>query len=146
MSQSTLQISCRIGTTDALAKLGLEIRMDNQVVFDTDHVAESHTFTYSMPDDEADHCLEFVMKNKTAEHTRVDAEGSIINDACLTVTDVTFDDIELKQIFIDQAVYHHDFNGTQTPVEDKFYGTMGCNGSVKLNFSTPMYLWLLENM
>jgi hypothetical protein len=44
------------------------------------------------------------------------------------------------------AAYHHDTNGSTAPVTDSFYGTMGCNGRVEMRFTTPIYLWLLENM
>ena len=86
------------------------------------------------------------MKNKTTEHTKIDEQGNIVSDACLTITNLAFDEIELKQIVVDKAVYTHDFNGTQPETQEKFYGAMGCNGTVSLQFSTPMYLWLLENM
>jgi len=42
--------------------------------------------------------------------------------------------------------YCHDFNGTQPAVVDRFHGSLGCNGTVTLKFTTPIYLWLLENM
>jgi hypothetical protein len=38
------------------------------------------------------------------------------------------------------------FNGTSEVTEDKFYSELGCNGTVSLKFTTPMYLWLLEHM
>jgi hypothetical protein len=47
---------------------------------------------------------------------------------------------------IDQLVYEHNANGTGPLVQDKFYGEMGCNGTVTLEFSSPTYLWLLEQM
>jgi hypothetical protein len=146
MTEQTLQISCNIGTTDPLANLGIEIRLDGQVIFLTTHVINTIDFKYNMPDSDGDHCLEFIMKNKTTSHTQIDTDGNIVKDACLSISNVAFDEIELKQIFIDKAVYTHNFNGTQDQVKDKFYGEMGCNGSVKFEFSTPMYLWLLENM
>jgi len=146
MSEPTLQISCSIGTTDPLACLGIEIRLDGQAIFLTTHVIDTIDFTYDMSDTDGQHCLEFVMKNKTTEHTTIDAQGNIVKDACLTVSNLTFDKIELKQIFIDQATYTHTFNGTQPKTQDKFYGNMGCNGTVRLDFNTPVYLWLLENM
>jgi hypothetical protein len=86
------------------------------------------------------------MKNKIQEHTVVDSDGNIISDAMLTIANITFDDIKLGHLFTEQAVYHHDFNGTQDPIKDKFFGDMGCNGYVSLRFTTPIYLWLLENM
>ena len=146
MTQPTLQISCSINTTDPLAQLGLEIRLDNQVVFDLEHVTKLVEFKHSISDVDADRCLEFILKNKTTEHTKIDEQGNIISDACLTISNLEFDEIELKQIFVDKAIYTHDFNGTQPEIQDKFYGAMGCNGTVSLKFSTPIYLWLLENM
>lgn len=102
--------------------------------------------TFDLDEDVADHELRFVMKNKTQEHTTVDEHGSIVKDARLTISNVTFDEIPLEQIFFEQAVYTHDFNGTQAETTNKFYGEMGCNGTVSLKFSTPIYLWLLEHM
>jgi hypothetical protein len=99
-----------------------------------------------IPDDEGEHEFKFVLKHKTPEHTVIDADGNITSDAVLSIANLAFDDIELGQVFVKQSVYHHDFNGSQAPVEDKFFGTMGCNGHVSLGFTTPIYLWLLENM
>ena len=39
-----------------------------------------------------------------------------------------------------------EINGTQESVDDDFFGTMGCNGTVRLKFSSPVYLWLLETV
>jgi hypothetical protein len=146
MSAQTLQISCKINTSDPLSRLGFEIRLDNQVIFLTTHVLDTIDFKYDIPDTDGNHCLEFVMKNKTIEDTKIDAQGNIINDACLNISDLAFDGIKLGQIFINKAVYTHNFNGTQPAIEEKFYGDMGCNGTVSIEFSTPVYLWLLENM
>ena len=97
-------------------------------------------------DDEAEHEFKFVMKNKTPEHTVVDDNGNIIKDAMLSIANVAFDGIELGHVFTEQSVYHHNFNGSRNAIKDKFYGDMGCNGHVSLPFTTPIYLWLLENM
>jgi hypothetical protein len=139
-------ISCSIGTTDPLANLGIEVWLDNAQLYNNDHVTDTQKLEWEFDEDEADHELRFVMKNKTIDHTTVDANGNIVKDASLIVNNVSFDDIELRQIFVDLAEYTHDFNGTQPTTTAKFYGEMGCNGTVSLKFSTPIYLWLLENM
>ena len=143
---STALISCSIGTTDVSANLGIEVWLNDQQILNQEHVAELIEFKYEFPDDDAEHELRFVMKHKTTEHTKIDEQGIIVTDACLTVSKLAFDEIELKQIFIDHAVYTHDFNGSQAEIQTKFYGDMGCNGTVSLKFTTPIYLWLLENM
>ena len=143
---NTSTISCYIGTTDPLAKLGIEVWLDDAQLYNNDHITDTQKFEWTFDDEEAEHELRFVMKNKTEDHTIIDDDGNISVDARLTIKDVSFDEIELGQIFIDQAKYTHDFNGTGSSVTDKFYGEMGCNGTIKLKFSTPIYLWLLENM
>jgi hypothetical protein len=90
--------------------------------------------------------LEFVLSGKTSEHTRITEQGEIVSDVTVQIKDIAFDDIVIDQIFSELAEYHHDFNGTQSAVIERFYGTMGCNGTVRLQFTTPIYIWLLENM
>ena len=141
-----VQLACRIGNTDPVAKIGLEIWLDSTKIYNSEHVSEPVDFSYDFSDTEADHHLRFVMKNKTQAHTQVDDAGTIVKDSCICIDRLSFDQIELGQIFIDQAVYEHDFNGTADAVRDKFYGQMGCNGTVGLAFTTPIYLWLLERM
>jgi len=144
--ENIVKISCVIGTTDCKSALGLEIWVDDQKIFDQDWVTESQTISYELPDLDAEHELRFVMKNKTVDHTKVDDSGAIVKDACLTISDLTFDEIALGHMVTEKAEYTHDFNGSANQTQDKFFGEMGCNGVVSLKFTTPMHLWLLENM
>ena len=143
-----LKFSFELNTTDPSAKLGFEVWIDEQCVFDTDHVAESLTITGNLPNDnvEKEHTLKLVLKNKQSEYTKVSESGEILHDACLTISQLKFDNIPLQNLVNELSVYNHDFNGTQAPTTAKFFGTMGCNGTVELKFSTPIYLWLLENL
>jgi hypothetical protein len=143
---SAVTVTFYIDTTNATAKLGFETWLDDRLFLDVDHVQQVQKVTVEMDDDNAEHELRLVLKNKTAEHTCVDANGSIIQDARLRITDIAFDEIQLGHMFTEQAVYTHNFNSTGQPTQDKFYGEMGCNGTVSLKFTTPMYLWLLEHM
>ena len=138
-------ISCSLDTTDSVAKLGFEAWIDDKKFHDTDHVAGRQQIFIEIPDD-SQHELRLVLKNKTAEHTQIDEAGNIVTDARLRITDIAFDEIKLGHMFVEQAVYTHDFNGTGTPIKDKFYGELGCNGTVSLKFTAPVYLWLLEHM
>ena len=142
---NTTKISCTIGTTDPAAELGLEVWLDDQQLFDTNHVGDQQ-LEWSIIEDEANHELRFLMKNKTTDHTQLDEHGKIIQDSRITIQNLCFDEIELGQVFIDHAEYVHDFNSTKNIITDKFYGEMGCNGTVSLKFTTPIYIWLLENM
>jgi len=143
---SNAVVSFDIGTTDADAELGIAVWIDNQLVHENPHVKDMYKFQHVINDDKAEHELCLVMSGKTALHTTVDQAGNITKDACLTVLDPKIDDVEIVQLFNEKTVYTHNFNGTQAESQHKFYGVMGCNGTATLRFSTPMYMWLLENI
>jgi len=142
---SNLIISCKVGTLDPESALGLEAWIDNHKFFDSNHVQDTQQISVEILDDDAEHELKFVLKNKTPEHTKIDEHGAIVSDARVKITDVLFDEILLSQIFVEKATYTHNFNGTGEEIQEKFYGEMGCNGTVSLKFTTPVYLWILEN-
>ena len=139
-------ISGFIDSSDKKIPLGTEVWIDNTCVINVEHVDRIVHFSHVLAEDDAEHELRIVMKHKTPDHTELDDSGAIVRDAVLMVSDIKFDEIALGQVFLEQAVYIHDFNGSQPPIQDKLYGDMGCNGTVSLKFTAPTYLWLLENM
>jgi hypothetical protein len=143
---NTVRFNCVIGSTDFSVPLGLEVWLDQYCFFDQDHIDQIYQVEHEISDNDGDHELRFVLKNKLPDHTRVDVEGNILSDAMVTVRDIQFDGINCQYLTTNLAEYQHDFNGSQSPTVDKFYGTMGCNGTVSLKFTTPIYIWLLENM
>jgi len=144
---NTFSITAEVNTNSADAPLGLEVWVDNKLLQCINNVVELAVVSVEVEDaDDVEHELKFVLKNKTQEHTTVDESGNILKDSVVEIKNIKFDGIELGHMFYEQAVYNHNFNGNGPETTDKFYGTMGCNGSVVLKFTTPMYLWLLENM
>ena len=92
------------------------------------------------------HVLTLALQGKSPEHTVLDQSGSIVSDRVVTISGLRMDDIDIDKILWETSVYEHDFNGTGDRIQDRFFGTMGCNGTVSMCFSSPFYLWLLENM
>lgn len=142
----TIKFNCVISSTNITVPVGMEIWLDDQKLFDQDHIDQDYKIEHDIGDDDGDHELRFVLKHKQSDHTQVDADGNIVSDATITVSDIRFDDIDCQYLTVKLAEYQHDFNGTGNPTIDKFYGELGCNGTVSLKFTTPIYLWLLENM
>ena len=142
----TTTISGFIDSSDKKITLGTEVWIDNICVVNVEHVDRVVHFSHMLEEDNAEHELRIVMKHKTPDHTELDNAGNIIRDAMLSISDIKFDEIALGQVLLNKAVYTHDFNGSQPPVDDKFFGDLGCNGTVSLKFTAPTYLWLLENM
>ena len=143
---NSINFNCVVGNTNPKVALGLEIWLDDHKFFDQEHIDIDHAVEYEINDADGEHELRFVLKNKLPEHTTVDAQGSILNDVTITINGIRFDDIDCDYLVSTVAEYKHDFNGTSEPTTQSFYGEMGCNGTVTLKFSTPIYIWLLENM
>ena len=144
---AVVTITFVVDTTNATAELGFEAWINDHKCLDINHVKQAQKISIELKDeDDTEHELRLVLKNKTAEHTCIDEQGNILEDARLKITDMAFDDIQLGHMFSEQAVYEHDFNGTGIVTKSKFYGELGCNGTLSLKFTTPMYLWLLEHM
>jgi hypothetical protein len=142
----TVRLNCVVSSTDFSVPLGMEIWLDQHKFFDQDHIDQDYKIEHEIADDDSDHELRFVLKHKQSAHTKVDADGNIISDATVTVRDIKFDGIDCQYLTTTLAQYQHDFNGTGNATTQSFYGELGCNGTVSLKFSTPIYIWLLENM
>ena len=146
MSYSTMQFNCVIATTDPAVPLSMQILLDDQEIFHSTHVQTSIKFQRDMPDEPGDHTLTFRLSGKLPEHTQIDQQGNIIQDACIKLSDLSFEDINISTLLDKTVAYMHDTNGTQAMNKHKFFEEMGCNGDVILTFKTPIYLWILENM
>lgn len=143
---STSTISFELGNSDVAAEISVAVWLDDLCVFQTDHLTEQAQIKHDVPDDDGEHTLRIVMLGKTADHTEIDVDGSILKDVLISISNFDIDGIDVNQVFLENSSYTHDFNGTQPEIVDTFHGCMGCNGTVTLKFITPMYLWLLENM
>ena len=141
----TTKLGFRISATEAV--LDLAVCLDGKIQWQGCPGTDVQDITVEFDDaDDESHVLEFVLSGKTIEHTKITDQGEITSDVRVRIQDIAFDDIEIDQIVSELAEYHHNFNSTQPSIVDRFYGEMGCNGTVRLEFTTPIYLWLLENM
>ena len=145
MIVQTAKLGFKISATAAL--LNLEVLLDSKVQWQGCPGTDVQEITVEFEDtDDQSHVLEFVLSGKTTDHTQITEQGEITSDVTIQIQHIAFDDILIDQIFSELAEYHHDFNGTKSATVERFYGEMGCNGTVRLEFTTPIYLWLLENM
>ena len=143
---NTISITFELNTSDDQAELGFEAWVNDEKFVDINHVQGQQLIKIDMSDTECEHELRLILKNKMETHTKIDDNGAIVSDATLTISDLAFDEIKLGHMVTKLATYTHDFNGTKELTQEQFYGEMGCNGVVRLKFTTPIYLWLLENM
>jgi hypothetical protein len=138
-------LSLKVKPSNAV-DLHLEINLDNSTIF-SGQIDQEITVVHNIDDSvEIDRCLTFIMSGKTSDHTVIDQNNNIVSDSMLCIEDLQFDGIDITTMFYNLATYRHNFNGNGVDTVEKFFGNMGCNGTVELKFSTPIYLWLLENM
>jgi len=138
-------ISGSIDSNDKQVPLGTEVWIDDTCIINVEHVDQIIHFSHELTDEDGEHELRIVMKNKTSEHTDVNEDGKIVRDARLIINDIKFDEVKLTYNQLIKIIYKHDFNGSAEEIEDQFYEELGCNGTASLKFTTPTYLWLLEN-
>jgi hypothetical protein len=141
----TTKISFDVSVTNDQKLLGFEVQLDKTVVYSNNEFCEPKTVTVEISDDESTHELNFILKNKTAEHTQLDDLGEIITDCNIKIKNIKFEDILLSYNTLKNITYKHNNNGSTELAEYPFFGEMGCNGIATLEFSTPIYSWLLEN-
>lgn len=144
MDKSFITFNAR--STSDVKSVEIEVLLDNCVVYDNPLLTKEESIKIELPDDECEHSLKIILKNKTTEYTVLDSLGAIVQDVNLAISNIRFDNVALNYNSLQTAIYTHDCNGTDQLKAHKFYSEMGCNGTVELKFTTPVYIWLLEHM
>lgn len=139
-----LDISANVDCTDIM----LEVYINDTNIFQTTAQQKIQTIAYDISDEPWTQELKLVMSGKNSKHTKVDNEGKIISDIFFTINRLEFEELDMKELFClgRRSRHRHSFNSTQPEFDDEFYGEIGCNGTVFMPFSTPIYLWLLDNI
>jgi hypothetical protein len=123
----------------------LTVALDDQVIWSGDPGTKQVQISHDLLNDEKDHVMTIELSGKTEQHTIVDEQGEIAQDLLVKIHDIFLDDVDISQLVWAKSQYRHDFNGSQPEILDQFFGDMGCNGKIEFQFSTPAYLWILEN-
>jgi hypothetical protein len=142
----TVNFKFELTPSDDQCPMSVEVWLDNDLVWSAPQLHQTVMFSHDFSDDDGEHRLRIVLGGKTAEHTVVDDDGNILKDATVQISQVTIDELDINQLFLEKCVYEHNFNGSQPDIKDSFHGIAGCNGTIIFEFSTSIYLWLLENM
>lgn len=140
-------LSFKVTPSNPAMPVGLEVWVNQQQIFNAEALIEPVPIRYEFDDSiAAEYVLKVILKNKKSEHTRIDADNNILSDSLLELGDFELEGIAITQLVLEQADYKHNFNGHGVETTEKIYGTIGCNGILSLEFSTPLHNWLLEHM
>lgn len=146
---SSFSISFDISTNCPTLGMGFEFWLDDAKHVDIPdlQVAETIKIDNIVDTDQRNkRTMTWVFKNKKPWHTIIDDSGKFLQDPVINISNFKIDGIDCNYILHKNSEYHHDFNGSNNPTIEKFYGVMGCNGQVILHYDTPIFVWLLEQM
>lgn len=141
-----LILSSNVDCNDIATKINLDaknitsvpcLKLAQKILIDVDEDTE----------DSINRILTVTLTGKSHKHTQIDDNDNIISDVVVNIDSIVFDEIDVTELFCSgQEIYQHDFNGTTDPFIDEFYGIIGCNGTISIAFTTPIYLWFLQQL
>lgn len=138
-----MKIELEFAATAECSDLLITVYLNQEMLFSSTATATPQTMVYEIDDAPTEHVLSLVMTGKNHTHTIVDDNGNIVEDIYFKLNKLEFDQLDMTQIFCQgKLCYTHSFNSSRPQLLDEFYGIIGCNGTVKIEFFTPIYLWL----
>jgi hypothetical protein len=115
------------------------------LTFDKDYISGEFDFDV---EENTDNKLVVKLHNKSNTDVLVE-DGQIVKDTLLNIKSVEIDEIDLGSMIWTHSTYKPDhpqkFNG-EIVTELKNCVNLGWNGSYVLSFTSPFYIWLLENI
>lgn len=158
MEQETLRFKIGLsGSSKKQPNIRISIN-DQEKVTEQLVVARNTTqyFEFDATVYEGDCSLSIEMLNKTTSDTVLDSDGNIIEDLLLNIESIEIDEINLGSLLWTESDYRPDYpvqyqiemrnQGKDLPVSVKNCVNLGWNGTWKLPFTSPFYVWLLENI
>jgi hypothetical protein len=145
-SQPNLEtIAFKIGLTgtywDRKPKCSVLLNGENKSNLVCDENLQYAEFTCDLAERQ-EHLLEIKLENKTITDTIVE-NSKIVKDMLLNIKSIEIDEMELGEIKWNLSEFVADDPNRPTL---KNCVNLGWNGSYRLKFTSPFYLWLLENM
>lgn len=119
------------------------ILLDGKEIF-RQYITESTPFSHQAElTAGTDHQLAIELRYKLPEHTVIDEQGKIIEDSVLLIDSLSIEDVDItEQLLIDKDLFYYEHSGGRHTL----YNTLGVNGKAFINFSSPIYVWMLENI
>lgn len=111
------------------------------------HEVEFVEFTHELA--EGPHSLSVRLENKSERDTETDGHGNILNDMLLNIESIEIDEIDIGELKWTASEFRSDtpkiIDGEDWSVVKKCVN-LGWNGTYVIDFESPFYLWLLENL
>lgn len=113
-------------------------------------------FEFDAAISDGDCTVEIEFLNKSTQDTLLDIHGNIIEDLLLNIESIEIDEIDLGFLLWTASDYYPKYpkvyydkmleSGAQLPTTITNCVNLGWNGRWTLKFTSPFYIWLLENI
>jgi hypothetical protein len=155
MDQETLHFKVGLSGTSEQKHPEFLIAVDDTVLVEGtltqgSNVTEYFEFDVSLT--EEPHELQISFLNKESADTVKDADDNIVNDLLLNIDSIEIDDIDLGSLLWTASIYNPIYPESYTDQDQKNIKDvlncvhLGWNGTWRLPFICPFYVWLLENL
>jgi hypothetical protein len=146
--KETLTFKITLGATfwDKLPEYSIHVN-DEQKDFGQINPAGQTIVEFDHNLSEGQNFLKIRLNNKESSDTVVDQE-KIVNDMLLNIEDITIDGLSLGNLIRNSSYYPDHPQLYQGKTVDSLEGcvNLGWNGAYVLEFRSPFYMWLLENL
>lgn len=159
MDKETLHFKIGLSGSTAKKQPAFSISVNSNTMIDTvltTAVNEIEYFEFDVEVQEGECSLVIEFKNKQDQDTVVDANGEIVDDLLLNINSIEIDEIDLGSLLwttssyrpIYPAIYKKNMEqqGNTLPESITSCVNLGWNGHWTLPFTSPYYIWLLENI
>jgi hypothetical protein len=121
-----------------------KVYIDEQLIFDNQIVSPT-TVKFSGELTEGKHKLVIELYDKNKYQTVLE-NGQIVKDQLLNIDSIMFDEIDCQYLKHSLSTYFPNNPSDEIPAKVKNCINLGYNGRWEFEFTTPIYIWLLENL
>lgn len=128
--------------------LNLAVGVDGVEIYDKDLTTnEEQVVEHTISDADGEHIVEIKLSGKTWDHTVVGPKDTILSDIAVMIEEIILEEIDVTGAALRTARLTHSFNNPTkelVTVEGTTY--LGFNSITQIKFTTPAFIWMLENL
>ena len=103
-------------------------------------------------EDNSSNCLDIIFDNHHMSDTVIDDVGAVIKGKWIIIENIKFEGIDLEHLLFDNGLitvndeWYNKQDREKWPLKRRFETELSWNSKYTINFDSPLYIWLLENL
>lgn len=134
-----MQFSITANSNQTSNEIHLVATLDGSVIEQWNAQKGTKTVVFNVDDTDNTvlRSISIEMSGKKDHHTILDEQGDIVSDHYVIIENITFDEIDVTDFYCNGTRCYKHNNG----FVDEFYGFVGVNGTITIDFYTPLWKW-----